>query len=87
MRKTSFRWAVTLKEYFDYEIPVAIVEDAGITSTGSASEGNQLPQLQQEYRDYREKHPLWQTAPVHIKYSLNADFQVVRTWNNKETIL
>lgn len=76
-----------LKEYFDYEIPVAIVEDAGITSTGSASEGNQLPQLQQEYRDYREKHPLWQTSPVHIKYSLNADFQVVRTWNNKETIL
>lgn len=33
------------KGYFDYEIPIAMVEDAGITSTGSVSAGNQLPAL------------------------------------------
>ena len=40
------------KEYFDYEIPIAMVEDAGITSTGAVSAGNQLPTLQDEYKEY-----------------------------------
>lgn len=41
------------KEYFDYEIPIAMVEDAGITSIGAVSTGNQLPALQDEYKKYR----------------------------------
>ena len=42
-----------IKEYFDYEIPVAIVQDAGITSTGVESQNNQLPDLQRAYTEYR----------------------------------
>ena len=34
-----------VKKKFDYDIPIAKIDDAGITTTGAASEGNQLPQL------------------------------------------
>lgn len=32
-----------VKKKFDYDIPIAKIDDAGITTTGAASEGNQLP--------------------------------------------
>ena len=47
-----------IKEYFDYEIPIAMVEDAGITTTGAVSTGNQLPTLQEEYKAYRTANKL-----------------------------
>lgn len=50
------------KEYFHYEIPIAMVEDAGITSTGAVSAGNQLPTLQDEYKEYRIAKKLWNEA-------------------------
>ena len=37
-----------VKKKFDYDIPIAKIDDAGITTTGAASEGNQLPQLVDE---------------------------------------
>ena len=42
-----------VKKKFDYDIPIAKIDDAGITTTGAASEGNQLPQLVDEYSAYR----------------------------------
>lgn len=47
-----------IKEYFDYKIPIAMIEDAGITSTGAVSQGNQLPQLLEEYQKYRKENKL-----------------------------
>lgn len=48
-----------VKKKFDYDIPIAKIDDAGITTTGAASEGNQLPQLVDEYSDYRIQNNLW----------------------------
>ena len=59
------------KEYFDYEIPIAVVEDAGITSTGAVSAGNQLPQLQEEYSKYKTTHNLWVEHKTKVDYSLS----------------
>lgn len=56
-----------IKKKFDYDIPIAKVEDAGITTTGAASEGNQLPGLVEEYHNYRKEHSLW--VPVERTYS------------------
>lgn len=50
-----------VKSNFNYEIPIAKIDDAGITTTGSTSEGNQLPALVKEYTAYRGKHNLWST--------------------------
>lgn len=47
-----------VKKKFDYDIPIAKIDDAGITTTGAASEGNQLPQLVDEYSDYRIQNNL-----------------------------
>ena len=59
------------KQKFDYDIPIAKVEDAGITTTGAASEGNQLPALVEEYREYSTTHKLW--VPLAIQYSYQMD--------------
>lgn len=76
-----------VKEYFDYEIPIAMIEDAGITSTGSISKGNQLPTLQAEYCKYRKANILWKEASTHAEYRLANDNTIVRSQNNTEVIL
>lgn len=60
-----------IKKKFDYDIPIAKVEDAGITTTGAASEGNQLPTLVEEYREYNAENKLW--APYTIQYFYQMD--------------
>ena len=62
-----------LKEYFNYQIPTAMVEDAGITSTGAFSAGNQLPKLQEEYAQYKKEHSLWQEQQLSYQYVLEGD--------------
>ena len=59
-----------VKEYFDYEIPIAMIGDAGITSTGGYSDGNQLPQLLTEYREYRKAVLLWKDPRKEVSYKL-----------------
>ena len=76
-----------VKEYFDYEIPVAMIEDAGITSTGAVSSGNQLPALLREYREYSTNHKLWDVSDNSISYVINSDNQIVRNEDNKEVVL
>ena len=76
-----------VKEYFDYTIPIATIEDAGITSTGSISKGNQLPILQEEYYSYRKSHSLWEDASPRIEYQLTNSDTIVRKYNNVEVIL
>ena len=63
-----------VKKNFDYDIPIAKIDDAGITTTGAASEGNQLPALVEEYKVYRMEHALWQTDKRQSRYiAINED--------------
>ena len=76
-----------VKEYFDYEIPVAMVEDAGITSTGAVSQGNQLPALQEEYHRYRMENQLWTPRENSIFYTINQAGTIIRHTGSKEVEL
>ena len=78
-----------VKELFDYEIPIALVNDAGITTTGAVSENNELPKLEEEFAAYNDKVKLWQHHDYSILYEYNvgSDGSVVRTFNQKEDAL
>ncbi len=76
-----------IKEYFDYEIPIAMVEDAGITTTGAVSSGNQLPALQEEYKAYRTENELWKESNSFVTYTINADGKLFRKSDGKEVEL
>ncbi len=76
-----------IKEYFDYEIPIAMIEDAGITSTGSVSAGNQLPALQEEYKKYRIENKLWNESNSFVSYSINSAGKLCRISDNQEVEL
>ena len=73
-----------IRRYFDYEIPVAMVEDAGITSAGTLSAGNQLPQLQEEFFHYRQQHPLWENRREKISYRLSPEGELFRLVRGQE---
>ena len=75
------------KEYFNYEIPVAMIEDAGITSTGAVSSGNQLPALQNEYKEYRTTNKLWVESDSVISYTINSLGKLYRIKDGKEVEL
>lgn len=73
-----------IKEYFDYEIPIAMVEDAGITTTGAVSNNNQLKPLQEEYMIYRVNNQLWQEKHNSISYIIKTDGKLYRISEGKE---
>lgn len=60
------------KEKFDYEIPIAEVEKAGISSTGASIE-NELEPIAKEYKEYRIKNKLWEGNTTVVEYSYNKD--------------
>lgn len=76
-----------IKEYFDYEISIAMVEDAGITTTGSVSENNQLLVLQEEYKAYRKDNQLWKENHSSICYTLKPDGKLYRVEDGEEVSL
>jgi len=47
-----------VKKEFDYEIPIAEVEKAGISTTGAQIE-NELEPLAKEFTEYRKQNKLW----------------------------
>lgn len=53
-----------IKQLFDYQIPIAQVEKAGITTTGAECE-NELEELLQEYMPYRKELGLWTATANH----------------------
>ena len=87
LRKVEEEMKPLVKEYFDYEIPIAKVDDAGITSTGSMSAGNQLPELEREYASYRRKKKLWTELRRSISYKIQGLVDIVRVSGSKETVL
>lgn len=76
-----------VKKKFDYNIPIAKIDDAGITTTGAASEGNQLPQLVDEYSDYRIQNNLWPVLNNEIIYAMNTDGKYCRYIGSQEVVL
>lgn len=76
-----------VKKKFNYDIPIAKIDDAGITTTGAASEGNQLPQLVDEYSDYRIQNNLWPVLNNEIIYAMNTDGKYCRYIGSQEVVL
>ena len=76
-----------VKSYFDYEIPIAKVDDAGITSTGAESAGNQLPGLEKAYTAYRRAHHLWAESERNVTYELDDSGEIVRVMDGRKEIL
>lgn len=60
-----------IKERFNYEIPIAKVDKAGIDTTGNACT-NELEDVLKEFKQYRSTHNLWQT-PSKVNYEYSFD--------------
>ena len=58
-----------VKQLFDYQIPIAQVQKAGITTTGAECE-NELEELLKEYAPYRKEHKLWEATAKHYEYKV-----------------
>lgn len=56
-----------IKEQFDYEIPIAEVQKAGISTTGAKIE-NELEPLAKEFTPYRKEMKLWEVPVKETKY-------------------
>lgn len=66
-----------IKERFDYQIPIAKVEKAGITATGGECE-NELNDVLKEYRAYNAENPLWKVSASKWQYALDENQTVHR---------
>ncbi len=71
-----------VKDRFDYQIPIAQVEKAGITTTGAECE-NELKDLLKEYTPYRIKNNLWESLSIKYDYKVEND-KLFRKLNNKD---
>lgn len=58
-----------VKQLFDYQIPIAQVQKAGITTTGAACD-NELDELLKEYVPYRKEHKLWEATTKQYEYKV-----------------
>lgn len=58
-----------VKQLFDYQIPIAQVEKAGITTTGAQCE-NELINILEEYTPYRMENKLWLSETLHYAYKI-----------------
>ena len=66
-----------VKNHFDYEIPIAEVEKAGINSIGAEIDNELIP-LEEEFSAYRTEHSLWLLPHKGIKYAFSADRNIIR---------
>ncbi len=66
-----------VKEKFDYEIPIAEVEKAGISTTGAVIENELIP-LKEEFTNYRKKNKLWKNKIDSISYNVTDNETLMR---------
>ena len=69
---------VLVKERFDYVIPIAEVQKAGISTTGAKIE-NELEPLEKEFTEYRKENKLWEKHVKATKYNVSEDGTMLRT--------
>lgn len=66
-----------IKKDFDYQIPIAEVKKAGISTTGAVIE-NELKPLAQKFTKHRKKHQLWQQKSDATQYITADDGTLMR---------
>lgn len=66
-----------IKEKFNYEIPIAEVEKAGISTTGAKIE-NELEPLAKEFTTYRLQNHLWDNIINKVEYQILDDSTIYR---------
>ncbi|MGC9354109.1 MAG: N-6 DNA methylase [Mariniphaga sp.] len=66
-----------IKKDFDYQIPIAEVEKAGISTTGAEIE-NELVPLCKEFTEYRKQNQLWENKFHSIHYEIAEDGKMFR---------
>lgn len=74
-----------IKEQFNYEIPIAEVEKAGISTTGAKID-NELEPLAKEFTEYRVSNHLWENIINKVEYQIVDDSTIYRipiSENNK----
>ena len=71
-----------IKQLFDYQIPIAQVQKAGITTTGAECE-NELEALLKEYAPYRKEHKLWEATANQYEYKVENN-HLYKRLNNSE---
>lgn len=62
-----------IKERFDYEIPIAKVDYAGINTTGGECE-NQLIDVEKEFGSYNQINKLWVKKKIDANYQFKSGF-------------
>lgn len=75
-----------VKKDFNYQVPIAEVEKAGISTTGAVID-NELQPLASEFKKYRHANELWQDHPQKIQYELTDDEEVLRIVTRDSKIL
>ena len=66
-----------VKEKFDYEIPIAEIQKAGISSTGAEIDNELIP-LAKEFTPYRVENKLWSVPIKSVKYRIDEDGNTFR---------
>ena len=66
-----------IKELFDYEIPIAEVKYAGISTTGAAI-SDELPEVCKAFTAYRKEHNLWTSAARKVSYRKDDQGKIYR---------
>ena len=72
-----------VKERFDYQIPIAEVKKAGISTTGAPIE-NELEDLEPEYTAYRKENHLWESLFKQVHYYVDENGNVERMLDTKK---
>lgn len=75
-----------IKERFDYQIPVAEIQKAGISTTGTAIENELIP-LEKEFTPYRKENNLWETFVKTTKYKVTDYGEIMRVRWTDDTIV
>lgn len=71
-----------VKERFDYQIPIAEVQKAGISTTGAPIE-NELEPLEQEFTAYRKENDLWHPLIHSVRYLISDEGTLTRLRDTK----
>ena len=66
-----------IKKEFDYVIPIAEVEKAGISTTGAEIE-NELKPLAEEFKAYASTKKLWKNKFETVSYDITSDNHIYR---------
>ncbi|HZK94832.1 MAG TPA: N-6 DNA methylase [Prolixibacteraceae bacterium] len=66
-----------LKKDFDYQIPIAEVAKAGISTTGAEIENELIP-LSKEFAEYRRQNQLWENKYSAVSYEVMEDGKMFR---------